>query len=361
MHNRHRLIVGAAAGLFVFFVGLGPLLIPAGTTGTQTIFDLAYEDSDFLPVDGIAVHYRFTPHERGANGGPDAPAERSGGETSRARDSIEAPDASQAADARNPTDPPPLFVLLHGFGASTYTWREVQHRLAGLGDVVAFDRSGFGLTERPEPGSRLYATEGQHHILNTLLAHFDRERAILVGSSAGGTISLSYALAYPDRVASLILVSPAVYTGAGAPRSLQWILRLPQMNRIGPVLAGRIAGEAGDDFLRSSWYDPDRIPDEVYAGYRRPTLVAGWESGLWNLTASSGRHEPAAARLAEIATPALILTGDTDRVVPPEESIRLAAELPRATLAVVPESGHLAHEETPDAFMKAVRSFLRAP
>lgn len=318
-------------GVLFLLLAFGPFLVPVRSTGTETVFDLAGSDSRFLEIDGIRLHYRFTPRAAAHGAGP----------------------------VGEPNEPPQLFVLLHGFGASTFSWREVESRLAELGDVVSYDRPGFGLTERPDAGSLLYTGAGQLHILQAILAHVGREQAILVGSSAGGTVALNFALEYASQVPALVLVSPAVYTGGGAPGLLQRLLRLPQLRRLGPLLAGRIAGDAGDEFLRNSWYDPGRITEEVFTGYRLPTRVEGWEQGLWNFaTAAGGDQAPLAERVVALEVPALVITGDTDRIVPTEDSIRLAAELPEATLVVVPASGHLAHEETPDEFMQAVRLFL---
>jgi pimeloyl-ACP methyl ester carboxylesterase len=56
--------------------------------------------------------------------------------------------------------------------------------------------------------------------------------------------------------------------------------------------------------------------------------------------------------------PILVITGDDDRIVPTEQSLRLADELPNAMLSVIPQSGHLPHEESPIEFMQAVTEFL---
>jgi pimeloyl-ACP methyl ester carboxylesterase len=55
----------------------------------------------------------------------------------------------------------------------------------------------------------------------------------------------------------------------------------------------------------------------------------------------------------------LVITGDTDKIVPTENSIQLAGELPNAALVVIPQAGHVPHEEQPDLFMQAVDEFLR--
>jgi pimeloyl-ACP methyl ester carboxylesterase len=59
-----------------------------------------------------------------------------------------------------------------------------------------------------------------------------------------------------------------------------------------------------------------------------------------------------------LTLPTLVITGDDDRIVPTENSVRLAGELPEATLAIIPAAGHVPHEEQPDLFLQAVDEFL---
>jgi len=173
--------------------------------------------------------------------------------------------------------------------------------------------------------------------------------------SSGIPPALNVAVAHPERVAALVLVSPAVYGGGGAPGWIKPLFWLPGFNHIGPLIAGRL-GAGGDDFIRSAWYDESAIGPDVLPGYRAPLAIKNWEKSLWELTkASSSSSLP--KKLPAITIPVLVITGDTDRIVPPEQSVRLASELPRATLVVIPRSGHLAHEETPAAFMEAFDLF----
>ena len=64
------------------------------------------------------------------------------------------------------------------------------------------------------------------------------------------------------------------------------------------------------------------------------------------------------ARLAELQLPVLVITGDNDRIVPTQQSVKLAAELPNATLVVVPACGHVPQEECPQAVLDAIQPFL---
>ena len=63
--------------------------------------------------------------------------------------------------------------------------------------------------------------------------------------------------------------------------------------------------------------------------------------------------------MSEFDLPILVITGDNDRIVPNDQSLRLAEELPNAELAVIPQCGHVPHEECPTVFMQAVTEFLR--
>jgi pimeloyl-ACP methyl ester carboxylesterase len=87
------------------------------------------------------------------------------------------------------------------------------------GMVIAYDRPAFGLTERPMSwsGENPYVSQGNVGLLLGLLDQNKVQKAILVGNSAGGTISMQFTLQHPDRVQSLILIDSTVYEGGGGP------------------------------------------------------------------------------------------------------------------------------------------------
>lgn len=252
----------------------------------------------------------------------------------------------------------PVFVLLHGFAASLYSWHAVMEPLSQLGSVIAYDRPGFGLSEHPLTwqGQNPYSSETQVELVIGLLNHFGIQQAILVGSSAGGTISLQVALAHPERVSALVLVDPAVYHGGGAPGWLQSLLATPQMRRLGPLFARQILSR-GPDLIKLAWHNPARLPPEMVEYYQKPFKVDNWDKALWEFTLAS-RPTDLAQRLGEITLPVIVITGDDDRIVPTADSIRLAQELPNARLKVIENAGHIPHEEQPQAFVKAVTSFI---
>jgi pimeloyl-ACP methyl ester carboxylesterase len=311
------LLIGLAVLLVAALVV--PLVIPIPPAGdTRPARELAGPDSEFIEVDGLEVHL-----------------ERSG-------------------------EGDPALILLHGFGASVFSWREVLEPLATDRLVVAFDRPAFGLTERPLPpypdDTNPYAPESQVDITIGLLDKLGIERAVLVGNSAGGSIAMLTALEHPQRVAALILVDPAVYNGGGAPAWARPLLKLPQIRRLGPLFVRSIQ-DRGLDLIETAWHDSSLITPDVIEGYSLPLQADNWDRALWELTSAS-RESKLSSSLDELQIPVLVITGDDDRIVPTADSIRLAGEIDGAELVVLENCGHLPQEECPQAFLEAAQEFL---
>ena len=301
----------------ILVVLVGPFLIQvAPLADTVPPEQLADPDSQFIEIKGLTVHVKTMGH-----GGP-------------------------------------VFVLLHGFGASLYSWQAVMEPLSQYGTVIAYDRPAFGLTERPMTwtSENPYSSQASMDLLLGLLDHFNVQKAILVGNSAGGTVSMQFTLQHPERVQALILVDPAVYEGGGGPSWLRPFYKTPQMNHLGPLIVRSIQNR-GLDLIKMAWYDPSKITQETWADYTRPLKSDNWDRALWYFTAAS-QPSSLPERLGEFTLPVLVLTGDTDKIVPTDNSIRLADALPTAKLVIIPQAGHVPQEEQPDLFMQAVGDFL---
>jgi pimeloyl-ACP methyl ester carboxylesterase len=310
--------VGIALGILILLLMIVPFLIPVPPlVDTIPVEELTDPDSQFMQVNDLNVHYKT--YGQGE----------------------------------------PVFILLHGFGASLFSWHGVTEPLSQYGTIIAYDRPAFGLTERPLEweGKNPYSPQSQVELVIRLMDQRNIEQAILVGNSAGGTISMLTALQYPKRVQALILVDAAVYAGGGAPAWVRPLLRTPQMNHLGPLFARQIEAR-GMDFIELAWHDPSKITPDVIEGYRKPLRVENWDKALWQMTLAS-QESDLPERLNEIRQPTLVITGDDDRIVPTEQSLRLADELPNAELSVISQCGHLPQEECPVEFMQAVTDFLQ--
>ena len=318
--SRILAIIGAVVLALILVV---PFLIPVQTSGTATYKEVAGEGATFASAQGIDIYYEKT-------------------------DFV----CQEGKDCSNP----PVIFLMHGFGANTFSFREVTEPLSQLGDVIAYDRPGFGLSERPTSweGQNPYGSIGQDLILDQLITEFASGRdVILVGHSAGGTLAAQYVVDNKDAIQGLILISPAILSTGGSPNWLNWVFSIPQLDHLGPLLVSSIAS-SGMDLLNESWYNKDLITEEVKAGYREPLSVIGWEEGFWEFNRAP-RPFDVKDRLDEITVPTLLITGDTDTVVATADTEALANMIKDSVLFVIPQSGHLAQEETPADTMKAIQ------
>ena len=301
---------------------VGPFLVPVPPLETLSAARLAEPDSQFVRVDSpeigsLDVHYK-------AQG-----------------------------------EGEPHLILLHGFGGSTFSWREVLGELPGR--VVAFDRPGFGLTERllrgEWSGANPYNPAAQVDLVVALMDALGVDDAVLVGSSAGGTLALRVALAYPERVSGLVLADAAVYEGGGAPNWIRPLLSTPQVNRLGPLIARQFSGEPSSDFLRTAYADPSKLTEADLEGHQRWLQADDWDTALWELLKAS-RTADLTPQLGDVQVPTLVLTGEADTLVPPEQSEQLAEALPDAEFVSLEGCGHLPQEECPQAFAEAVSDWL---
>jgi pimeloyl-ACP methyl ester carboxylesterase len=317
-HNKFLRITITVFIILTLVVVIGPFLVPIPPlNATAQPEDLADEDSLFVEVNQVRLHYKL------------------------------------AGDGE------PVFILMHGFGASLFSWREVLVPLAEYGTVLAYDRIGFGLSERPVEGdwegANPYTLETQTDQLIGLMDHIGATKAILVGNSAGGSVATYAALRYPDRIQAIILVDPAILTG-GPPGFIQPLLRTPQLKKLGPLIARSLGGRS-EDLLNLAWNDPSKVTLDILEGYREPLQIRNWDKALWELTMAT-RWPDYESMVDKINIPVLVITGANDKIVPPEDSIQLAELIPNSDLVVIPNCGHLPQEECPADFLKAVTDFI---
>lgn len=253
-------------------------------------------------------------------------------------------------------------VLLHGFGDTHATWRNVVPVLAGRHRVVALDLPGFGAS-RALPGALL---DGQVAAIAGVLDALDVDGPVaLVGNSMGGAAALRFALAHPERTERVVAIAPAGL-GVGVPiwwrmlsgQLLSLRLVLMALEVVPPALVESVARQI---FLRLVTHDPARIDrgtlrelgrryrtrrdiEDLYQlGHR---LVAELESGA--LLDRSGALD----------LPLLILWGRQDRLVPVEHGEALAALVVGSRLEVLESCGHCPQIERPDLLLPLLEGFL---
>jgi pimeloyl-ACP methyl ester carboxylesterase len=235
-------------------------------------------------------------------------------------------------------------ILIHGFGASTFSFRHTIHELARHFRVIALDLKRFGLSERPPGGD--YSLTAQARLVGEFMERMGIRQAAVLGHSMGGEVAMRLAVNHPERVERLILVDSAsgreVRHRASGGRFLRPLL---------PVMALFTLS------LRSAVYDPAYLTPEVLEGYFRPTRIHGHLRGLGDLLVSRRNDPP--LDLCAIVQPTLILWGEEDRWLPVSQGQRLHEQIPGSRIVIIPKAGHLPLEEQPEESNRAILEFLR--
>lgn len=234
-------------------------------------------------------------------------------------------------------------LFIHGLGGCWRNWLEQLPILGPRYGAVAFDLPGFG-------DSPLLAGETSItafvDVTRRLLEYLELDRVHLVGNSMGGLIACEIALAEPERVKAVTLISPAGYPfGEHRLRFLQ--LLYPVMDAGGRYIASHAEAVARRPRLRNVLLQavaahPERfdplLAAEQFKGMGKPGLMPALQSLL---------SHTLAGKLHGVKAPVLLIWGELDPVLPVEMAERFVAELPDVRKVILPDVGHVAMLEVP--------------
>lgn len=234
----------------------------------------------------------------------------------------------------------PAIVLLHPATGSGEVWGHQADAFAAAGfRVIGYSRRGFSGSGRGDPASPGTASDD----LRMLLDHLRIRRCHTVGTAAGAFVAASFAVSWPDRVASLCLACSLLAPSDRA-------------------VAQRAAA------LRGPWYES--LPHDVreLSPSYRMINRAGVER--WNELheRSRGNNPPhnqpigkpvTIDGIASLGLPVLLISGGADLISPPPVARAQHRAIKGSKLIVIPECGHSAYWERPDVFNAALLAFLR--
>ena len=229
-------------------------------------------------------------------------------------------------------------VLLHGFSADKGNWLRFVQALPENYNVVALDLLGHG--EHPVDLNREYNIERQVAYVHNFISHSFNQPVHFVGNSMGGAIASLYAANHPERVASLMLISPAGVHDI--PSEMEHLLD----KNINPLIAGSI-----DDFYQVVDFVMEDAPfiPQTLLKVQAEKAVARFP--LYQKIFADIRqdlHKNLDDRFADIQAPTMILWGKQDRVIHADNIKRYAEFVPNASSRILDGIGHLAMLEAPD-------------
>jgi pimeloyl-ACP methyl ester carboxylesterase len=243
----------------------------------------------------------------------------------------------------------PVIILVHGFSVSLESWDGWAGDLSADYRVIRMDLPGHGLTG-PDPEQR-YSVPQTAQFIGDLMDSLGIDQANIGGNSLGGLAAWRFAANNPDRVSSLILVSPGGY-------SINGVTENPVAVPAAVQAYFRSAPPAFVSAATATLYgDPARldpaVPERISALMRHDENGAAMVTRLEVFTLPDPE-----ADLARVSAPTLILHGERDVMIPVDHSRAMAAVIPGAQLVTFDNLGHVAHEEDPVRTLIAVRAFL---
>lgn len=247
---------------------------------------------------------------------------------------------------------PPL-VLVMGYRLSSVAWPVAfVEALARKFTVITLDNRGTGLSDKPVHG---YAIANMARDLHGLLNELKIPRVHLLGYSMGGAIAQEFIRQFPDRVQSLMLCA-TMCGGARATYAKASVTRV--MREIDGLLPAQVA--------RRIWrvtYAPAYLERYQALAEEQSQREIAVPTPLHaaDLQFQAFAEFDGSAALAEIACPALVLTGDLDELIPPQNSAMMANLIPDAKLVIVPGGGHRVLWEAPDECVDLISEFLSEP
>ncbi|MCF8277765.1 MAG: alpha/beta hydrolase [Flavobacteriales bacterium] len=277
----------------------------------EIIEKYAYDNSQFVELDGMQVHYRI-------NGDT--------GET---------------------------VVLLHGTASSLHTWEGWTNELSKYYRVVSFDMPGFGITG-PEPNDN-YTRERYQKFIEDVLLKLNVDTCYMAGNSFGGYMAWSFAVNHPDKVKKLAVLNSSGYPRGDQPTPVSF--KLQKMDWMKPVLLHLTPQSLVRKSVKVVYFDDWKITEELVERYHELLLREGNRAGLMGKTRQINYDH--SEEVKQIKCPTLIMWGDSDGLVNVEAAAKFHADIPNSELLIYENMGHVPMEEIPERSVADFISFLR--
>jgi 2-hydroxy-6-oxonona-2,4-dienedioate hydrolase len=233
-------------------------------------------------------------------------------------------------------------LLIHGLGASTFSFRHQSEALAQAGYfVVAVDLPAFGYSDRQKgiDHSQKSRANMLWQVMDQIKADYALENTwSLIGHSMGASTTLALSSQRPQDVSKLVLIAPAITQDNN---SIGWVLTSPLGEWLKVYLRYIAINETSfARLLETASNQP--VSDEMVLGYLEPLKTKGTNQALLDFVASASNVLIQDWSATQI--PVLIIWGEQDTWVPYDQINEIEPYIPDLTLLVLEEQGHLPHE-----------------
>jgi len=250
----------------------------------------------------------------------------------------------------------PPVVLLHGnvVTAEDFETSRVLDLVAKRHRVIAFDRPGFGYSDRPHGSA--WSARAQADLLREALVILGVNRPVVLGHSWGAAVALALALNHPTAARGLVLLSGYYYPTLRADVLLSSPPAIPILGDLLRYSVSPLLGRLMQPLLLKGMFAPLPVPARFAKGstpnmsIRPGQIRAESQDGVAMIPgAFAMRH-----RYQELTIPVVIMAGTKDRVVSAKQPARLHAQIPHSVLRLVPDVGHMLHYSVPEEVAEAI-------
>lgn len=240
-------------------------------------------------------------------------------------------------------------LLIEGFGYSSWMWYRQVPELSKHYQLIVFDNRGVGESDKPDVP---YSIEMMADDAAGLLKALGIKKAHVLGVSMGGYIAQSLASRYPWLVRSLILCCTSFGGPKAVPMPPETMQILTDINGLTPeeILTRGMSAAFTEEYFQAN---PGEIKKIVGWRLANPQPLYA-RRHQWNAVARADLEEDT----KKITAPTLIMTGTNDRVVPAENSRKIAQMIAGSRLVEFPGQGHLFFIEKAGEFNQEVLTFL---
>ena len=303
---------------YVFFVILILLVvvIKGGVYSDISVDDLAKvyanEQSKFVEIDGMQVHYR---------------------------------DEGQGIP----------IVLIHGTAASLHTWDDWTSELIKTHRAIRMDLPAFGLTGPNK--NRDYSIRAYTKFMDDFITEMNVDSFHLVGNSLGGNIAWNYALEHPDKVQKLVLVDASgLPTGKPKP----WIFKMANIPMLNTGFLYYTPKFLIEKNIKEVYADDSKITDVLLTRYHKMALREGNRQAFVDRAKLDFKQDSLTTidRLKTIQNSTLLIWGEQDEWIPLACGEAMNENIPNSTLEVLKNSGHVPMEENPRESVELLKRFL---
>ncbi|MEY3433492.1 MAG: hypothetical protein RL131_1428 [Bacteroidota bacterium] len=243
-------------------------------------------------------------------------------------------------------------VMIHGLSSSLHTWDSLAVRIKDKKRIIRMDLPGFGLTG-PNP-ERDYSIVYFNRFIDSFLNKLQIKQCILVGNSLGGNIAWNQSLLTPEKVHAIVLINSAGYPRKNEKGNLGFKLAsIPVLNSLITKITPKSLIKKS---LEDAYFDKTKIQPELVDRYYDLLLHEGNRKATLDLFKQ--RKFPSSENIKNVNCPTLIIWGQNDQMIDVENAYKFNSDIKNSQLKIIPSSGHVPMEETPDEVYKSILSFI---